>query len=58
MKLMGRFLSFFLSDRYMERGLSYRQADIITNEVYRGLVEGRSYDDCLKAAYSREDFND
>ena len=44
------------NERYMERGHSFRQASILTNEVYRGLVEGRSYDACLGRAYTRSDF--
>jgi hypothetical protein len=42
--------------RYMERGNSYRQATLLTNEVYRGLVAGIAYDVCIRRAVARPDF--
>jgi hypothetical protein len=40
----------------MEKGFTYTQASIITNEVYRGLVEGYSYDLALGRAFAHPDF--
>lgn len=42
----------------MEKGYSYRQASILINEIYRGLVEGRSYDACVRTAQARPDFGE
>lgn len=43
--------------RMMEKGFSYFQATLISNEVYRALVEGRSYDDGFQAAVNHPHFH-
>merc|ERR1712086_427737 len=39
--------------RIMERGFSHRQAAIIENEIYKGLVVGYSYDIAYRKALAR-----